>query len=1055
MANFKTENFLGIDWLKNATKEGGAQDEVIRLKPTESNVVLNRVYKKYAKSAEVRMWASCEPLQLLPMIATNNNLYEVIHKFPHKVYFDIDEEIPAGGIATPLQTHIDQINKLFPNSDMAISGSVTDSKASYHVILNNYMINTPNDRNTIKIIVESLGWDNKVYTKNRNMKLPNQSKPDGRIQAIIINDDIKKHVITAFFDGSNLKYNNDKYIDKIECRGDVKIENAKLAIKVDRVKTKPLNIAVMPARAVKMINNLDNFDLQEATAEELLDILPLCEKNGHPYTHQCARFCFYNGLSFAQFLEWRRQKRIIDKTDERFIDRWQKHWDVMDKYPKVGMDTIRYIILNSYPNLISNKHFRKFKKQFDIHEDTLQKKIETLSQNEFTTDDKYVIINTQMGSGKTTQSIDYLKSISEEFKKEKRRKIKELYNDDEGDYRDANERGSFIWMTPLISLAQNTKHRLAEEGVKCKFYKDCKNKAEKIDLCYSDELIICINSLLYLERETVKGGEKTTISKNYKVVVIDEIETLLNKWFNNKTLDRTKYKCWHNFIRIIRNADKVILLDAFTSKITTDFIKRVEYEKYPPLLIERNLETSNRQVQFINHFQKWVYEIIEDLKAGKKLFIFYPFKTGQPKKGILSMEGFRNMLENETKTRGKYYHGEIDQVDTMDLYDVNNSWKDVKFIVTNTKITVGINYEGKDFDCVYMGIAGMNSPRDILQVSYRCRHLNDELIKITFIEKYNTNIDFKNDSLMLESPECTFCPIYCDLVKNILIERYTPLQEGILYMCKMAHYNIIESDSFIDDNLKDRFKQLVKDNNIIYEYNSIEEISYEVAEDHYKPLTYSGEATQMQQIQLRKFYFDLLWVDDWYATSQKIEMPDIETLKRMKAQAWDKKYFDFMDATNTILYNQESKFKSIFDLMMPYFNNSHMPTLDGLHNIVSKKVKFPAILLDLIFDNFHFKHLTKKSSTIMIIKTIYNTYFNKHIIDVTYEGNRHDIPVFKVNEECVDLFNYMSLYLKKKYWYPEAEHATETLDSETFEDLRVENSETLDSETFEDLRVEN
>jgi hypothetical protein len=64
----------------------------------------------------------------------------------------------------------------------------------------------------------------------------------------------------------------------------------------------------------------------------------------------------------------------------------------------------------------------------------------------------------------------------------------------------------------------------------------------------------------------------------------------------------------------------------------------------------------------------------------------------------------------------------------------------------------------------------------------------------------------------------------------------------------------------------------------------------------------------------------------------------------------------------------------------------------------------------------------------MIIKTIYNTYFNKHIIDVTYEGNRHDIPVFKVNEECVDLFNYMSLYLKKKYWYPEAEHATETLE---------------------------
>lgn len=1023
---FKTEKFLGVDWLRNATEKGGAQDEVIKLKSNDSNVVLNHVSatKKYAKSKiiEKRMWTSCDPDALLPMVENNNGLYEVIHKFPHKVYFDIDEDlipIEVGGgvkgvrpLATPLDSHIDKINVLFPNSDFAISGSVTESKASYHIVLNNYLINSVSDRNTIKIMVESLGWDNKVYTKNRNMKLPNQSKPDGRIQAIIRNTDIKKHIITAFFDGLNLKWNTEKYVDKIECRGDEKIENIKLAVKVERVKTKPLNIAVMPARAVKEINNLDNFDLHEATPEELLNILPLCANDSHSYTHQCARFCFYNDLTFEQFLEWRTQKRELNEAD---IKRWSYHWERLDNFPKVSMDTMRYTILNFYPNLISNKHFRKFKKQFDIHgvDDALQKKTETLTQAEFTTDDKYVIINTQMGSGKTTQSIDYLKSISEEFNIEKQRKIKEIYKGKEKDYINANEIGSFIWMTPLISLAQNTKHRLDEKDVKCKFYKDCKNKSEKEELDLCDELIICINSLTYID------------NKRYKVVIIDEIETLLNKWFNNKTLDRTKYKCWNNFIRIIRNADKVILLDAFTSKLTTDFIKKVEYEKYPPLLIERNIETSNRQVQFINHFQKWVCEIIEDLKAGKKLFIFYPFKTGQSKKGILSMEGFRNMLENETNKRGKYYHGEIDQVDTADLYDVNKSWKDINFIITNTKITVGINYEGVDFDRVYMGIAGMNTARDILQVSYRCRHLNDELIKITFIEKYNTNIDFKNDNLMLESPECTFCPIYRDLVKNILLERYTPLQESILYMCKMAHYTIIESDTFIDESLKERFKQLVKDNNIIYEYNSIEEISYETAEEHYKPLTYAGEATQIQQIELRKFYFDLLWIDDWYATSQKIEMPNIAKLKEMKELAWNKKYFDFMEATNNILYNKESKFKDIFDLMMPYFNNSRMPTLDGLHDLVAKKVKLPTILLDLIFENFHFKNLTKKSSTIMIVKTIYNTYFNKHIIDITYENNRHNTPKFKVSEEAIDLFNYMSLYLKKKYWFAESEKVNE------------------------------
>jgi hypothetical protein len=237
-------------------------------------------------------------------------------------------------------------------------------------------------------------------------------------------------------------------------------------------------------------------------------------------------------------------------------------------------------------------------------------------------------------------------------------------------------------MTPLISLAQNTKHRLDEEDIECKFYKDCKSLEEKNALNEATNLLICINSLKYIN------------TQSYKIVIIDEIETLLNKWFNNKTLDKVKYICWNNFIRIIRDADKVILLDAFTSKLTIDFIKSVEYERCPPLIIERHIETSNRQIQFINHYQKWISDIIVDLNAGKKLFIFYPFKNGQPSKGIPSMEGFKNILVAETGKAGKYYHGEVGQEDTKDLYDVNKSWEHLNFIISNFK---NINIFAFDF----------------------------------------------------------------------------------------------------------------------------------------------------------------------------------------------------------------------------------------------------------------------------------------------------------------------------------------------------------------------
>ena len=48
---------------------------------------------------------------------------------------------------------------------------------------------------------------------------------------------------------------------------------------------------------------------------------------------------------------------------------------------------------------------------------------------------------------------------------------------------------------------------------------------------------------------------------------------------------------------------------------------------------------------------------------------------------------------------------------------------DVDFVMTNNKINVGINYEKFDFDSVYLSIAGFSSPRDLIQVSYRCRNI--------------------------------------------------------------------------------------------------------------------------------------------------------------------------------------------------------------------------------------------------------------------------------------------------------------------------------------------
>ena len=62
-------------------------------------------------------------------------------------------------------------------------------------------------RNVVKeyLFEEDNGFDTKVYTKNRNMKCINQSKPGcSRVQIILKENKIENHFITAFID-SNVK----------------------------------------------------------------------------------------------------------------------------------------------------------------------------------------------------------------------------------------------------------------------------------------------------------------------------------------------------------------------------------------------------------------------------------------------------------------------------------------------------------------------------------------------------------------------------------------------------------------------------------------------------------------------------------------------------------------------------------------------------------------------------------------------------------------------------------------------------------------------------------
>ena len=133
-----------------------------------------------------------------------------------------------------------------------------------------------------------------------------------------------------------------------------------------------------------------------------------------------------------------------------------------------------------------------------------------------------------------------------------------------------------------------------------------------------------------------------------------------------------------------------------------------------------------------------IMEIIQKVKNGSKCFIFYPYK--QASNDIIGMETLFNMITKESGKKGVFYHADVSEKTKKGLKNINESWSDYKFVLTNSIITCGIIYENEDFDYAYIFTASFNTPRDIIQVSYRARFLSTGLIKVNFLEKKTKQI---------------------------------------------------------------------------------------------------------------------------------------------------------------------------------------------------------------------------------------------------------------------------------------------------------------------------
>ena len=858
--------FAGQKWVRAVS---GLDKELISKLNTDDRLICCTYDNRYC-------YTVIKEENLVNLVSNHNlTIREVIHNYPRRVYFDIDikENLSKYNIFEIIQN----IKVYISRDEINVLGYETPEKKSYHITLSNTYFEDDNDRLKFKEyliflkksypdIFGSYGtksdelFDSRVYSVEQFFGCPFQSKPGKAFHNYIKGcpiRDIKNCFVNSYIGESREKLfgnvaNNETYQLFLSSVSKVSEPNTKKIVNAEKI----------------ALPQLPQEDYNDA-----LQLLKMCpthnyttgEDLGHGHRWKVAVFCYWNGITFDNFADWMRNKdslavqnvqapKMIDNDSvERRIQKLKTSWNssiVKTEQYKITVSSFKKYLGNFYPDLATGEDVdtSKFISSFVLDGKSSKfydnigfvEKINMITNDMFD-ESRVVIFNICMGGGKTTATLKYLKD---------------------------NDFNSFVWLAPRRTLVLNTSERMRTEfDIKHTNHIEVGNNKKKLK--DADHLIICNQSLHHLKE-----------NPTYDIVVIDEIETVLNTWMDESTHGNNLKYNFEQFCNIIKNASKIILLDAFVTSKTYNFLKSIgcNIAKDSPGVISTFVsdKTPPKKAMIQNSnsndgYEKLVNKIAGEIREGKKLYIYYAYKSGKENRdGILELDRrIKKIIQNADKDDAKTSEDKLKilEADTdtyvksllyfsqskenNQLGNVNQKWKDVQYIITTPSITVGVNYEGLDYDKIYLLCAGSSaSARDIIQTSMRIRKTKEDIIEMFFFDVNRKDL-IQYPSLFNSN----------DIYKNLLIDVYNEYHADFVdsfnKFCSITNYDYskvpilsnrekVKRMTFIND--------LYESGNLI-EYSKIPDLD-ESTKEIYESKVFDRNASLIERLAVDKYYFD-------------------------------------------------------------------------------------------------------------------------------------------------------------------------------------------------------
>ena len=908
----------------------------------------NEMLIKYLPSKGKHWFSKCNIEKFKKQIMGKNcQLYEIIPSdVKRKVYFDIEKEFSNDVSLEEKDSAIlarakEKIKFMFgEKTKMAIStGSRVlqngKKKVSFHIVLVEWYFENMTEQNKyFKGLMSSFKstddyFDSGVYGRNQCFRSVNQSKPKQKpLTMITYKNNIEHHIVQCVDlniakDASvlnqrfkELTVNTGVGIAPILRAKNARAKNAKkkTAAKTKKATEEKINTREQMHRDYAHLQNICILKKQEVDE----DGLPTCKisannskqvellmaiKNSkdHPLGYDLHRMIMgWFKKERGKWEDFQKWEATYDGQEKSYmtINDWNKV-DLKLQWGRYRIIVLLKIMYGGLPNYyLKHQKCMCLKKSSNLScikvlkdKDCVQGKyidaeyIKTLST-------KHILLATMMGTGKTEC---VLRTLKQKYKNKK-----------------------IIWITCRVSLAQGINGRAKAKHFKFDYYKDFMGNTEK-SIEDSNRLIIELESLHKVSRQ------------HYDVVILDENESILNVFLSDETHGNNYDENYITFENILRGCKQAFWLDAYMSLKSVKYIRLLDKSDANIKVLFKETDKIHKKIVYHKDFYTWFEAITTIIKNGGKPYIYYPYKTGRGKNGI-HIEKLGEAIADYCDLRDdeyEVYFGGMDGEKKKALVDCDKAFSPLKFVLTNSVITVGVSYNNKDFTKIFVMYDDMIKSRDVAQTTFRIREtlsceiefyyassneksataaIKNELKRKLGIDQIK-NKNERYNALAYIHQECKIVKRipkkpnlrnYQDyqaegmdmrpfnfLREELTNEYYADGIEMLMFYFQLAGYDItryteakgclnkteLELFNFVGKDME-KFKEAQRDihkekklkyfgkvmtqEEKIAEYESIPLLDEGTAME-LRNLTYTGDATKEQQLQVEKFFNETFW----------------------------------------------------------------------------------------------------------------------------------------------------------------------------------------------------